>query len=99
MGSESSNDTTGIAQRVVLMIVVGGILEPLGMLMYLLWSAPTDLEKLMSNGITLNELIPFLLESPDRLVVAGAIALLAILFGWKANTDTDTQYTHHEGGF
>ena len=96
MSPDSSDDSTSIAQKALIFVFVGGILEPLGMLMYLLWSSPMALERLMTGGISLGEVIAFLLASPDRLLVAGVIALLALLFAWKADTDDTTP--HHNPG-
>ena len=97
MGSEPSDDSPGTAQKVLLLVFVGGILEPLGMLTYLLWSSPAALERLMADGIDLGDVVPFLLASPDRLLVAGALALLALLFAWNADT-SDTTPHHNLGG-
>jgi uncharacterized BrkB/YihY/UPF0761 family membrane protein len=99
MASETSEDELGIAQRLLLLLFVGGILEPLGMLMYLMWSSPTALERLMEGGISPGEVLPFLLDSPDRLAVAVAIALLALLFAWKADPGGSTHHHNPGGGF
>ena len=96
MTSKKSNDTTGIAQKVLLLVFVGGILEPLGMLLYLTLFSPTALETLLADGVSPEEVVPFLLASPDRLLVAGGIALLAVLFAW--NADTSTGGTHYGAG-
>jgi hypothetical protein len=97
MSSEPSDDEPSIAQKLLLLVFVGGILEPLGMLMYLLWSSPTALERLMAGGTSLGEVGSFLLASPDRLLVAGALALLALLFAWNADTSESTPH-HNLGG-
>ena len=97
MSAGSSDNESGIGQTLLLLVFVGGILEPLGMVTYLLWSSPAALEELMAGGISPGEVVSFLLASPDRLVVAGALALLAALFAWNADTGGSTHY-HNPGG-
>jgi hypothetical protein len=99
MSEESTDDTPGVAQRLLLLVFVGGILETLGMLMYLLWSSPAALEALMADGIGPGELVTFLLASPDRPLVAGALALLALLFAWNAEAGGSTHHHNPGGGF
>lgn len=94
MGSEDSDDRSGIVQKVLLLVFVGGILEPLGMLLYLTLVSPTALDTLMADGVTPGEVVSFLLASPDRLLVAGGLALLAVLFAWNADNGGST---HHHG--
>ena len=96
MSSETSDDAPGIAQRLLILVFVGGILEPLGMLMYLQWSSPAALETLLAGGVSVGEVVAFLLASPDRLLVAGALALLAVLFAW--NADSGGTPHHNLGG-
>lgn len=94
MGEESSGGGFGIVQRVLLLVFVGSILEPLGMLLYLTLVSPTALDTLLAGGVTPGEVVSFLLASPDRLLVAGGLALLAVLFAWNADSGGST---HHHG--
>ena len=97
VSSEASEDSPGIVQKLLVLVFVGGILEPLGMLMYLQWSSPSALEALLADGVSLGELVSFMLASPDRLLVAGVLALLALLFAWNADTGGSTPH-HNLGG-
>jgi hypothetical protein len=99
MSSEPADDTPGIVQRVLLLFFVGGIIEPLGMLLYLQLSSPAALETLVSDGVTLDEVISFVLASPDRILVAAGLALLAFLFAWKADTGGGSPHHNVGGGF
>ena len=96
MSSDTSDSSPGIVQRVLLLLFVGGILETLGMLLYLQWASPAALERLMADGIQVGELISFLLASPDRLLVAGGLAILALFFAWNAESGGPVH--HNVGG-
>jgi len=96
MSSDSSDDTPGIVQRLFLFVFVGGTLEPLGMLLYLTVTSPGALETLTAGGVSPGEVVSFLLASPDRLLVAAGLGLLALVFAW--NADSGGRVHHHTGG-
>jgi hypothetical protein len=98
MSSESDDDFS-IVGKILLFVFVAGFLEPLGMLMYLSLLSPSSLDRLMQGGISLGELVSFLLASPDRLLVVAGIALLSLLFALKADPGGDTHHHNPGGGF
>lgn len=80
----SDSEETGVAQRVFLFVFVDGILEVLGMVLYLSVTSPAALDRLRSGGVGPGEPVSFLLASPDRLAVAVGLAVLALVFAWNA---------------
>jgi hypothetical protein len=97
MTGESSGDGSGIVQKALSFVFIGGILELLGMLLYLSVTSEDALRNLTADGITLEEVTAFLLTSPDRLLVAGVLALFALLLVWKADRGGRTYHTGHGG--
>jgi hypothetical protein len=77
-------------------LFVGGILEVLGMLLYLeVTDQSAAAQALMADGVQPGELLPFLLASPDRLLVAIGLAIVAVLFVRADSSGSG----HHVGGF
>jgi elongation factor P--beta-lysine ligase len=96
MSSDSSDDSPGILQNVLTFVFVGGILEVLGMLLYLSQTSEAALDRLMTGGMSLEDVVMFLLASPDRLLVASGLALLALILVWKGGNSG--RHHHVEGG-
>jgi uncharacterized membrane protein YgcG len=64
---------------VISLVLVGGMVEALGMAGYMLWRNEAALDALVAGGVTPAEVVQFLLASPDRLLVAGGLGVLAVL--------------------
>jgi hypothetical protein len=63
----------------ITLVFVGGMLELLGMLLYMQWANEAALDALVAGGVTPAEVVGFLQASPDRLLVAAGLAALAVL--------------------
>jgi hypothetical protein len=77
------------------LVFVGGILEVLGLMFYMQWRDEAALNAFIEGGITVSELIGFLTASPDRMLVAGGLAVLALLMVLGGNSGGSTSH----GGF
>lgn len=76
------------------LVFVGGILELIGMMMYLQWRHEAALERFMAGEITPAGTLDFLLASPDRMLVAVALAVLALFMVLTGDSGGST----HDGG-
>lgn len=74
---------------------VGAIVELIGMTMYLQWRSEEALNGLVAGGVTPMEAVRFVLASPDRLAVAGGLAVLAVLL---VLSDSSGSGGHVDGG-
>jgi uncharacterized membrane protein YgcG len=77
------------------LVFVVGMTELFGMMLYLQWKHEAAFEALTTDGVTPAEVVDFLLASPDRLAVAGGLAVLGVLL---AVTGDSSSRGHHVGG-
>jgi hypothetical protein len=61
-------------------LFVFGILETLGMMFYMEWANEAALRQLVAGGVSVGEIVQFLLASPDRLFVAAVLAAVSVAF-------------------
>ena len=60
--------------------------------------SPGALGSLTAEGISTGEVVQFVQASPDRRLVAGVIALLAVLFAWRTTVDGASGSHTHDAG-
>ena len=77
------------------LVFVVGLTELFGMMLYLQWKHEAAFEALTADGVTPAEVVDFLLAAPDRLAVAGGLAVLGVLL---AVTGDSSGRGHHAGG-
>jgi uncharacterized membrane protein YgcG len=77
------------------LVFVVGMTELFGMMLYLQWKHEAAFEALTSDGVTPAAVVDFLVASPDRLAVAGGLAVLGVLL---AVTGDSSGRGHHVGG-
>ncbi|HKL28715.1 MAG TPA: hypothetical protein VJ898_05540 [Natrialbaceae archaeon] len=77
------------------LVFVVGMTELFGMMLYLQWKHEAAFEALTADGVTPAAVVEFLLASPDRLAVAGGLAVLGVLL---AVTGDSSGRGHHAGG-
>lgn len=67
--------TRGIVHHLFIL----GMFEAFGLMVYVQFTAKAAWLELRTGGIQLNEILPFLLASPDRALVAVGLAVLAVV--------------------
>jgi uncharacterized membrane protein YgcG len=65
-----------------------GILEALGFVFYMQWQNPQALQRLMSDGVTPARVLEFVLASPDRMLVAGGLAVVGVVMALNSGSGT-----------
>ena len=78
------------------LVFVVGMVELFGLFAYLQWRQPAALEGLMAQGLTPNRVVDFLLASPDRLAVAGGLAVFGVFLVLTGDS-SGHGHSHHVG--
>jgi len=87
-----------LAGMLFTLVFVGGILEVIGLLFYMQWRDEAALNAFTEGGFTIPELIGFLTASPDRMLVAGGLAVLAVFMVVSGGSGGSTTHGHGGGG-
>lgn len=74
------NPPDSVLEAVLGLVIVGGVLETLGLLLYLTTFHEAAFEAFLDSAITPVAFVEFMLASPDRLLVAVGLAILAVIF-------------------
>jgi hypothetical protein len=79
-------------------LFVGGMLEFFGLMFYSMWRDEGAFRRLLADGVTPNEVVAFLTASPDRMLVAGGIAVVAFVMV-RSGGSGGSSHVHADGDF
>jgi hypothetical protein len=79
------------------LVFVVGMVELFGLFAYFQWRHRAAFEALMADGLTPTRVVDFLLASPDRLAVAGGLAVLGVVLVLTGDS-SGRGHSHHVGG-